>query len=231
MPFSSVVRADAARQRWWRNWHDVQATTVCPQFAIQYAAHVFHLSIDLIRVNLDDSFDAKDLLGTYVCTDTPGEFRWQYGALTKAAMEGRWILIEDINLASFDVLSMLVPILESSQMRVPGMDEAIPLSDGFTLFTTETIDGPAHRGPLLSIVDCSFISLDFLFSGTEVPTDKYWWPVQIQALPPAELSTLILQQFASLAPIAPKLLCECEDVLVTSVFHVPLQRHSPSCVP
>ena len=111
---------------------------------------------DLIRVNLDESFDPKDLLGTYVCASEPGQFQWQHGALAKvssvlfrtcpvlkrsvhlswafrgcspeycspqAALEGRWILIEDINLASFDVLSMLVPILESGILQLPGVDE------------------------------------------------------------------------------------------------------------
>ena len=41
----------------------------------------------------------------------------------QAAIEGRWILIEDINLASFDVLSMLVPVLESGVLRLPGADQ------------------------------------------------------------------------------------------------------------
>ena len=43
------------------------------------------------------------LLGTYVCTDVPGEFRWQAGALTQAVQQGRWAVMEDIDRAPFEV--------------------------------------------------------------------------------------------------------------------------------
>jgi len=32
---------------------------------------------------MDDQLDGKTLVGTYVCTDQPGEFRWQPGSLTQ----------------------------------------------------------------------------------------------------------------------------------------------------
>ena len=63
------------------------------------------------------------MLGTYVCTDVPGEFQWQPGALTKAVIEGRWILIEDIDLAPFDVISILIPLLESKTLFIASRDE------------------------------------------------------------------------------------------------------------
>lgn len=37
----------------------------------------------MIKIHLGDQADAKVLLGTYVCTEIPGEFRWQPGALTQ----------------------------------------------------------------------------------------------------------------------------------------------------
>ena len=45
----------------------------------------------LIRIHLDDQMDSKTLLGSYVCTDTPGEFLWKAGALTQAVQQGRWV--------------------------------------------------------------------------------------------------------------------------------------------
>ena len=50
----------------------------------------------LIRIHLDDQMDSKTLLGSYVCTDTPGEFLWQPGALTQAVQQGRCALIENL---------------------------------------------------------------------------------------------------------------------------------------
>ena len=38
---------------------------------------------DMIELHLDDSMDSKSLIGTYVCTDVPGEFKWQAGPLTQ----------------------------------------------------------------------------------------------------------------------------------------------------
>lgn len=38
---------------------------------------------NIIKIHLGDQADAKVLLGTYVCTEIPGEFRWQPGALTQ----------------------------------------------------------------------------------------------------------------------------------------------------
>ena len=36
---------------------------------------------DAILIQIEDQMDAKSLLGSYVCTSTPGEFRWQPGPL------------------------------------------------------------------------------------------------------------------------------------------------------
>ena len=44
---------------------------------------VFNFYEDIIKIHLGDQADAKILLGTYVCTEIPGEFRWQQGALTQ----------------------------------------------------------------------------------------------------------------------------------------------------
>ncbi|KAJ8314873.1 LOW QUALITY PROTEIN: hypothetical protein KUTeg_007023 [Tegillarca granosa] len=52
------------------------------------------------------------LLGTYQCTDIPGEFVWQPGVLTRAVTEGHWVLLEDIDCAPMDVVSILLPLLE-----------------------------------------------------------------------------------------------------------------------
>lgn len=38
---------------------------------------------DMIRIHMDDQMDSKTLLGSYICTDVPGEFRWHPGALTQ----------------------------------------------------------------------------------------------------------------------------------------------------
>ena len=72
-----------------------------------------------MKINLGDQSDAKVLLGSYVCTDIPGEFRWQPGAVTQAVRKGMWIVIEDIDLAPMDVISVLLPLLETRKLQTP----------------------------------------------------------------------------------------------------------------
>ena len=66
----------------------------------------------LLPLYLDDTMDSKTLLGSYVCTDTPGEFKWQDGALTTAVRQGTWVVIEDIDLCPFEILAAILPLFE-----------------------------------------------------------------------------------------------------------------------
>ena len=101
----------------------------------------------LVELHLDDQMDSKTLVGSYVCTDTPGEFKWQAGALTRAVQEGRWVVIEDIDRAPFEVLSSLVPLLERRVLLVAGRGEVIEAAPTFRLFATRATQGSfARRG-------------------------------------------------------------------------------------
>ena len=40
--------------------------------------------------------------GAYVVGAAPGEFKWQAGALTQAVAAGKWVVIEDVDLAGRD---------------------------------------------------------------------------------------------------------------------------------
>jgi len=96
----------------------------------------------LLKIHLGDQSDAKVLLGTYICTDVPGEFKWVSGILTRAVSMGLWIVIEDINLAPTDVLSVLLPLLEKRELFIPGRGELIKAKASFQMFATQTL----HNG-------------------------------------------------------------------------------------
>ncbi len=53
----------------------------------------------------------------------PGEFRWQAGVLTQAVRAGKWLLVEDIDLAPMEVLSVLRPLLENRKLFIPERGE------------------------------------------------------------------------------------------------------------
>ncbi|KAJ8918423.1 hypothetical protein NQ315_008120 [Exocentrus adspersus] len=94
------------------------------------------LGDDFIKVQLGDESDSKMLLGTYRCTDIPGEFVWQPGVLTQAVLAGHWLLLEDIDLAGMDIASVLTSLLENNSLSVPGYRDSVPIACGFQLFVT-----------------------------------------------------------------------------------------------
>eukprot|EP00798_Chlamydomonas_sp_ICE-L_P024872 gene24872-10533_t len=124
--------------------------------------------VGMICIHLDDQMDAKSLLGAYVCTAVPGEFAWQPGPLTQAVVEGRWVLIEDINMAPPDavvegrwvliedinmappdVLAALVPLLESRTLTLPSRGEVHTAAPGFQLLATVTSAPSGSSGDIL----------------------------------------------------------------------------------
>ncbi|KAM7483877.1 hypothetical protein LguiB_008460 [Lonicera macranthoides] len=85
---------------------------------------------------MDEQIDGKTLIGSYVCTEHPGEFRWQPGSLTQAVMNGFWVVFEDIDKAPADVQSILLPLLEGGNSFLTGHGEAVRVAEGFRLFST-----------------------------------------------------------------------------------------------
>lgn len=94
--------------------------------------------IDIVRIALTDQTDAKLLLGTYVTT-TPGSFTWRSGILTTAVREGKWIVIEDIERAGNDVLSVLLPVLEGRPLKLNGRED-VEMGKGGQIIATTRYD-------------------------------------------------------------------------------------------
>ncbi len=72
----------------------------------------------------------------HVCAESPGEFKWQPGTLTQAVQNGSWLILEDIDSAPLDVISVLIPLMESRSLAVPGQSKIIKAAPGFQLFLT-----------------------------------------------------------------------------------------------
>lgn len=146
-------------------------------------------NFDVLFIHLDDQMDSKTLIGSYVCTEIPGEFKWQPGSLTQAVVKGFWVIFEDIDKAPSDVLSVLSALLEDRKLHIPGRGESIPAAEGFQLFATITkLQTSSSRGIAGRE---SFYSL--------------WRKVVIDAASSEDLLKIVKACFPMLEPVAPKL--------------------------
>ena len=72
----------------------------------------------------------------------------------QAVARGKWLVIEDINLAPPDVLAALVPLLESRELHLSQRAQTIPAAPGFQLLATVTCSAGWFAQPLC-VVFCN----------------------------------------------------------------------------
>lgn len=104
----------------------------------------------IVTVHLaDTSLDPRSLLGSYVSSPTrPGTFDWKEGVLVRAMREGRWVVFEDVDRGSNEVLGLIRPLLESlgadkwigarATMEVPGRGR-VQAAETFAIFATRSL--------------------------------------------------------------------------------------------
>src|SRR6266404_4067903 len=130
---------------------------------LSYLASTLYPNVknQLVTINLSDtSMDARSLLGSYVhSTRSPGSFEWREGVLVRAMRTGRWVLFQDVDKGSNEVLGTIKPLLESvgigkwiggrAKLSVPSREELVA-AEGFAIFATRSLpisDGGHHPTP------------------------------------------------------------------------------------
>ncbi|KAI9723385.1 MAG: hypothetical protein M1812_001269 [Candelaria pacifica] len=103
---------------------------------VQHAAHTLNLATSMLTLHLNEQTDAKLLIGMYTTTSTPGSFTWQHGVLTTAVKKGRWVLIEDLDRAPTEVISVILPLMERGKLLIPSRGETIRAAQGFRILAT-----------------------------------------------------------------------------------------------
>lgn len=78
-----------------------------------------------IVVTLEETFDSKNLVGTYVCDET-GNFIFKKGPLTVAAEQGLWLVLRGIERAPPDLLTFLLPLVQDNKLMVTANFELRP---------------------------------------------------------------------------------------------------------
>lgn len=98
---------------------------------------------DYLFVQVGDQIDSKQLIGTYICTEIPGQFEWQPGPLTRAMCYGSWIVFEDIDTAPSDMMQVIHSVIENGNLTCVSscpMRLDSPHPDFRILFTQRTAD-------------------------------------------------------------------------------------------
>ncbi|OAD61618.1 Midasin [Eufriesea mexicana] len=146
-----------------------------------------HDAQNFAKVQLGDQTDSKMLLGMYRCTDIPGEFLWQPGILTEAVLSGKWLLLEDIDCAATDVISVIGQLVETKTLSVPGYRDLIHVKSGFQLFVTRRLSVGGTQKSL------------------QIPTQKEWFCVNVESLSKNELVTIVQTLFPVLHTVATRI--------------------------
>ncbi|ODQ78812.1 hypothetical protein BABINDRAFT_162495 [Babjeviella inositovora NRRL Y-12698] len=121
-------------------------------FLINELAKYMSCSASVVKIHLGEQTDAKLLLGTYTSGDKPGTFEWRAGVLTTAVKEGRWVLIEDIDKAPTEVLSVLLTLLEKRELVIPSRGEVVKAANGFQLLSTIRVADDARRATVPDLI-------------------------------------------------------------------------------
>ncbi|EZF33372.1 hypothetical protein H101_03059, partial [Trichophyton interdigitale H6] len=147
---------------------------------MEAASEMGNLS-SMITLHLNEQTDSKSLLGVYSTSGQSGSFKWQPGVLTQAAREGRWILIEDLDRAPAEVVSVILPLIENRELVIPSRREHIRCAEGFRIIATMR----------------SFLNSrgDEVAPGMTMLGGRLWNTIRISPLPVEEISQIIKNEF------------------------------------
>ncbi|KAK6297294.1 hypothetical protein J4Q44_G00318770 [Coregonus suidteri] len=148
---------------------------------------------EILKVQLGDQTDSKMLLGMYRCTDIPGKFVWQPGSLTQAVSKGHWILLEDIDHAPLDVISVLLPLMENKKLMIPGREDCIEVAPGFQFFATRRMFHSAGGWYRPQNTHAALL-------------DKYWTKLQMGNMTREELKKVLVNRYPNLTVVVERLL-------------------------
>ena len=148
-------------------------------FLIRELAEVLGQKSKLIELHVSGQTDCKALIGSYVCSDVPGEFVWQAGIITQAVILGHWLVIEDIDKAPLDFISAISSLLEFRKLALPHVNKIIDAHPSFRIIGTRILeDGVGSMGVanmpslryfsnlfiFVDVNDCSIMEIDSILT-------------------------------------------------------------------
>ena len=156
---------------------------------IRSIANELDKASSMVTLHLNEQSDAKLLLGMYTSALAPGSFSWRPGVLTTAVKEGRWVVIEDLDRAPMEVISVLLPLIERRQLPLPNRGETLRPAAGFKLIATV-------RTVLNS-------KSEEIMPGSNILGIRHWRQVSLQMSPYEDLQEIVEHKFPILHSYLP----------------------------
>lgn len=150
----------------------------------------------LIRINNHDHTDLQEYIGNYMTDPTSSKLIFKEGLLVQAMRNGYWILLDELNLASSEVLEALNRVLDDNrELYIPETQEIIKAHPRFLLFATQNPPGKyAGRKQLSRAFRNRFIELHF----DELPDSELLTIVENKCKLPNTYATLLIKTITEL---------------------------------
>lgn len=122
-----------------------------------------------LRINNHEHTDLQEYIGTY-SADISGMLSFKEGVLVDAMKNGYWIILDELNLASSDILEALNRVLDDNrELFIPETQTIVKAHPNFMLFATQNPPGLYGGRKVLSrAFKNRFIELHF----SEIPRDE-----------------------------------------------------------
>ncbi|KAL1883672.1 AAA ATPase midasin [Paecilomyces lecythidis] len=159
---------------------------------VNHIAGLMGQADSMVTLHLNEQTDAKSLLGMYATSSVTGSFTWQPGVLTKAAREGRWVLIEDLERAPSEVIGLILPVIEKGELIIPSRRERIKCADGFRIIATMKTSLNATGEEVMP--------------STTILGSRLWERVQVDSPDMHEIRDIITEKFPLLSTRVPMLM-------------------------
>lgn len=122
-----------------------------------------------LRINNHEHTDLQEYIGTYTA-DCSGTLSFKEGVLVQAMRNGYWIILDELNLASSDILEALNRVLDDNrELFIPETQTLVQAHPNFMLFATQNPPGLyGGRKTLSRAFKNRFIELHF----SEIPRNE-----------------------------------------------------------
>lgn len=111
---------------------------------IRYAA--MKTGHHFVRINNHEHTDIQEYIGSYV-SNQEGKLQFQEGVLVEAIRRGHWLVLDELNLASSDVLEALNRLLDDNhELFIPETQTLLHPHPDFLLFATQNPSGSVYGG-------------------------------------------------------------------------------------